>query len=182
MSYRTTAIDEVEIRLERIEYFKPELINIVNENPNFMKTLLNIKKSPFGLLLFAAITLLFAIGFAPIARIDFHGKTMFNAPILVVLWTIPLVLVCVWLVYLLSKRFLYSTTITWLHVLVTVSSTILIVAVMYVGINQGQPTSESQVELIGNTMQILFIVFVLGQLTFLANVLLGLCFKRQITP
>ena len=79
-----------------------------------MKTVLNIKESPYGLLLFTAIALLFAIVFPPIANIDFRDKTMFSAPLAIIVWIIPLLLISIWLLYLLTKRFLYSITITWI--------------------------------------------------------------------
>ena len=78
-------------------------------------------------------------------------------------------------------------TITWMHVLITVSAAILIVIDLYIGINPLQPASHSyydtslidRQELIDNAMRILFIIFICSQFTFLANVLLGL-FKKQI--
>lgn len=138
-----------------------------------MKTMLNIKEAPYGILLFTAIALLFALVFYPIVNIDFQGKTMFSVPLTIMVWIIPLLLIIFWLLYLLTRTFLYSITITWIHVLITVLATILMVTVLYIGINPSQSTN-GRYELIGNAMQILSIIFVFGQLIYLANILLGL--------
>jgi hypothetical protein len=89
-----------------------------------------------------------------------------------------LLLLFVWLFYVLTNKLLYSRAITWIHVLITVITTILIVTVLYIGITPSQYISERH-ELIGSIMQILFFLFVFGQLTFLANVLIGFFGKRQ---
>jgi hypothetical protein len=144
--------------------------------------MLNIKERPYGLLLFTAIALSLALVFPPIANINFQDKIMFSVPLAIMVWIIPLLLITFWLLYLLTKGFLYSRSITWIHVLITISTTILTVIVLYIGINPLQPTYASSIDrqkLIGNTMQILFIVFVCGQCTYLANVLLGRFTKNK---
>ena len=105
---------------------------------------------------------------------------MFSFPLAIIAWIIPLLLVSFWLLYLLTKRFLYSTTITRIHVFTTVATTILIVIVLYMGIHPQQPASLiDRQQLIGNAMQILFIIFVCAQGTYVANVLLGLLQKTK---
>ncbi|MDX2048097.1 MAG: hypothetical protein SFU87_15005 [Chitinophagaceae bacterium] len=145
-----------------------------------MKTLLNIRKSPHGLLLFTSIALLFALTLRPIANIDFQGRTMFGLPSESMGWIIPLFLLLFWLLYLLTKNFLYSITISRAHVLITVISALLFfVAVLYIGISPSQYIRDRH-ELAGNAMQILTMIFIFGQLIYVANVLLGLFYKKQI--
>lgn len=138
----------------------------------------NIKERPYGLLLFAATALLLSLVLPPVAHIDFQNITMFSVPLAVMVWIIPLLLICIWLLYLLTNRFLYSMTITWLHILVTVFATVGIVTLLYIGINSLQSTNDRH-ELIGNTIQILSILFVCGQFAYLANVLLGVFTKSK---
>jgi hypothetical protein len=90
----------------------------------------HLKERPYGLLLFTAIALSVALGFLSIAYIDFQDKTMFSVPLAILVWIIPLLLIFFWLLYLPTKKFLYSTAITCTHVLITVSTTILIVVVL----------------------------------------------------
>lgn len=139
--------------------------------------MLNIKQNPHGLLLFAAIALVFMLTLPPIGSMDFQGVTMFGVPFTTMAWMIPFSLVSLWLLYLVTKRFLYSMTITWINVLATLAATILIVPLVYIGMNPSHDASVMH-EFIGNTMQMLFVMFVCGQFAYLANVLLGV-FRRR---
>ena len=148
--------------------------------------MINIKERPYVLLLLTAITLFIAFTISKIAHLDFLDKMMFSVPLPILIWIIPLFLIFLWLLYLLAKRFLYSTTLSWIHILMTVSTTILIVILLFIGIAQGQSGSDiytqtsstNRQDLIGNATQILFLIFVCGQITYLANVILGL-FKKS---
>ncbi len=144
-----------------------------------MNSILNVKESPYGLLLFTAMAIVIAIVFAPIADIDFQDKTMFSVPFAIMVWIIPLFLISLWLLYALTGRFLYSRTMTWIHVLITAFASSLIVVVLYLGINPAPLTHDRQVVCIGNAMQILSILFVFGQLAYFANVLLGLLDRHK---
>jgi hypothetical protein len=65
-----------------------------------------------------------------------------------------------------------------MHVLTTVISTILIVFMLYIGINPSSYIIDRH-ELVGNTIQILTLVFVVEQLIYLANVGLGIWKSRK---
>ena len=143
-----------------------------------MKAILTIKKSPYSLLLLTAIILLFVLVIAPAAGTGFKDKTIFSLPLTTMAWIITLLLTGFWLLYLATNKFLYSSTITWAHVLITVFTTILIVPVLYIGINPSEAVT-GRYELIGNAMQLLFVIFVLGQLIYIANVLLGLLGRHK---
>ena len=138
-----------------------------------MTTMINVKRTPDGLLLLTAIALMLAIVLQPITNIDFQRKTMFSVPLIIMIWLIPLLLIFFWILYLLTKRFLYSMTIAWIHILITISASIFILTILFIGLSPSRLTNNRQ-ELIGNSLQILSLIFVFGQLTFLANLLLGL--------
>jgi hypothetical protein len=138
-----------------------------------MSTILNIKKSPYQLLLLTAIALLFVLVFSPIAKMDFQDVKMFSVPLVTMLWIIPVLLIVLWLLYVFTNRFLYSVTITQIHVFITVFATVSILIVLYVGINPSQRVTNNH-DLIGKSMQLTSIIFVSAQLLYLANVLLGL--------
>jgi hypothetical protein len=148
--------------------------------------MLSIKEKPYVLLLLTAIALLIVLVFSKIVQTDFQDKSMFSVPLAIFVWIIPLLLTSFWLLYFLTKRLLYSMTLIRMHILITVSTTILIVIFLYVGIRPLQSTTHSEFytslvdrqELIGNATQILFLIFVCGQLIYLANVLLGI-FKKS---
>ena len=144
-------------------------------------TMLNIKERPYSLLLITAAALFIALVFPPVAGIDFQDKTMFNIPIAIMVWIIPLFLISIWMLYLLTNRIIYSFTLTRIHVILTVSTAILIAIVLYIGINPLQASTTDRQELIGNAIQILFIIFICTQFTFLANIILGLL-KKTSSP
>lgn len=140
--------------------------------------MLNIKEKPYGLLLLAAIGLSLTFVLLPTTRIDIENITILSVPALGITWVIPLLLLFFWLLYILTKKFLYSRAITWIHVMITVIATILIVTVLYIGINPSQ-VANNRYELIGNAIQILSILFIVGQLSYLVNVLMGFLGKHK---
>ncbi|MBK9482684.1 MAG: hypothetical protein IPO02_12060 [Bacteroidetes bacterium] len=142
-----------------------------------MQTSLNLRKEPFALLLLTTIILLFVLALRPISNTDFHDKVMFGVPLNNMVWIIPFFLISFWLLYLATKKFLYSTKATWVHVIATVASTLLIVSILYFGINPTQTISENH-ELVGNITQIVTLIFIAGQFTYIGNLILGL-FKGQ---
>ncbi|MFN7118734.1 MAG: hypothetical protein ACK4TA_18185 [Saprospiraceae bacterium] len=143
-----------------------------------MQASFNLKKDPFALLLFATILLLLALALRPLVNIDFQDKVVFGLPLNNVVWMIPLFLIGFWLLYLSTKQFLYSITATWIHVLTTVISTLLLVAVLYIGINPLPYLSERH-EMIGNAVQMLTLLFLAAQVIYLANVGIGLLSRRK---
>jgi hypothetical protein len=143
-----------------------------------MKTLFNLKENPFVLLLLTTIVLLLALAFLKITNVELKDKVMFGIPLNNMVRIFPMILLSFWLLYLKTKKFLYSVTITWIHVLLTVLTTILIVAVLYIGITPS-PYENSKNELIGNAMQILTFIFLLGQLFYIVNFGLGILRRRK---
>ena len=142
-----------------------------------MQTSLNFRKEPFALFLLTTIILLFVLALRPISNVDFQDKVMFGVPLDNMVWAIPCFLVSFWALYLATKKFLYSTTATWVHVIATVASTLLIFSILYIGINPTQTISKHH-ELFGNIIQIVKFFFIVGQLIYIGNLIIGL-FKGQ---
>ena len=138
-----------------------------------MKISLNIRKEPFALLLLTTIFLLPVLVLRPNSDIDFQKEVMFGVPLDNMVWIIPCFLFSFWLLYLATKKFLYSIIATWVHVIATVASTLLIVSILYIAINPTQKISENH-ELVGNIIQIVTLLFVAGQLTYIGNLIMGL--------
>jgi|JI10StandDraft_1071094.scaffolds.fasta_scaffold01706_10 hypothetical protein len=154
-------------------HLRPQFINVDIQNSTIMKSILSIKESPYVLLLFTTIALLLALAFRPIAEIDIQDITMFSFPLSSIVWGFPFLLLSSWMIYLVTNKFLYSITIIWIHVLITVITTLLIAIVLYIGINPTSYTNDRH-ELIGTTMQILSLLFVFGQLVYVVNILIGI--------
>jgi hypothetical protein len=138
-----------------------------------MQTSLNFRREPFALLLLTTILLLFVLALRPISSVAFQDKVMFGVPLDNMVWVIPCFLISFWLLYLVTKKFLYSKIATWVHVIATVTSTLLMVSILFIGINPTQTISE-QHELVGNIIQIVTLLFIVGQLTYIGNLILGL--------
>lgn len=143
-----------------------------------MKTTLNLKENPFVLLLFTTIALLFALSLRPTPNLDFSDKVMFGIPLDNIVWIIPFFLIYFWLIYLISKKYLYSISAIWMHVLITIVSALLIVAILYIGTNPTQLVSTKH-ELVGNIIQIVTLLFFIGQLIYIVNIVLGLLKLRN---
>lgn len=137
-----------------------------------MSKKLNLNKKPEYLLLVASLVFFLSSAFFLTAEIDFQKIKMFSVPIKTMFWIIPFYHSFLWLLYLLTKKFLYSITMTWIHVLATVFTTVLIIIILFSSINPSRITND-RYELIGNATQSLFLIFVFAQLIFVANILLG---------
>jgi len=116
---------------------------------------------------------LFVLALRPISSVAFQDKVMFGVSLDNMVWVIPCFLISFWLLYLVTKKFLYSKTATWVHLIATVTSTLLMVSILFIGINPTQTISE-QHELVGNIIQIVTLLFIVGQLTYVGNLILGL--------
>ena len=141
-----------------------------------MRTSLNIKKEPFVLLLFTGIVLLIVLAAHPISNEGFSDKVLFGISFSIMIWFIPLFLIFFWLLYLTTSKYLYSAAATWVHVITTVVLTLCFVSVLYLGVNPAQNVSERH-ELVGNTIQVLALLFLVGQIIFAANFLIGIIKK-----
>lgn len=138
-----------------------------------MQTSLYFRREPFALLLLTAILLLFVLALRPISSVDFQDKVMFGVALDNMVWAIPCFLISFWALYLATKKFLYSTTATWVHIISTVASALLIVSILYIGTNPTKTISENH-ELVGNVIQVVTLIFIAGQLTYIGNLILGL--------
>jgi hypothetical protein len=152
---------------------KPNLI--FNLTQNKMKTIFNQRENPQGMLVITAfallilITLLFVFDF----DFDFAEKTMFAVQLSTIVWFMPLFLISFWIFYLTTKKLLYSKAFTRIHILTTVSLTLVIVVIMFFAAKPHQ-SAINNFELIGNIIQILIIILVLIQLVYISNLLMGL--------
>jgi hypothetical protein len=144
-----------------------------------MITKLNLYKKPEYLLLVASLVFFLPFAFFPTDENIFQDIKMFSVPVKTTFWIIPFYHIFLWLLYLLTKKFLYSITITRIHTVITVLVTSLILIVLFFGINPSQRITENY-ETIGNLIQLLFLIFIFTQLVYMANLLLGFLTKRKI--
>jgi hypothetical protein len=145
------------------------------------------KTRPHNLLLIIAVTLIPIIVFIQTTTEKFHN-TMFLTPTALLVWMIPTWLILFWLVYVCSNKFLYSVTITRIHIAITICTAILILTALYFEINPFESTSsryytsaviERKNDLIGQAMRAALTVLIFGQSTYFINVFYGLFGNRK---
>jgi hypothetical protein len=145
----------------------------------FLKS--SFKKHPHNLFILAAL-LLFIISFFPGGRvIDIHlHDTMFVISMTYFFWALAIVLVLVWMIYLFTNNILLTKYLTWIHIIATLIVLIVLISAM---LSEDEPRHEDinwetiendlrKEEIIIQTFSILFLI---GQIAFLLNLLGGFC-------
>lgn len=136
----------------------------------------NRTKQPYALLLATVLLLLFLLALKPLTELDFQDILMFGFPLGNMVWFIPFFLLGFWYLYLATSRLLYSRILTWVHVLTTVVSILLLLGLLYLVIAPTLDVTEHQ-RVIGHSVQFLTICFLVGQLVFLVNLGMGVVVK-----
>jgi cation transport ATPase len=150
---------------------KPNLI--FNLTRNNMKNIFNPKENPQGMLAIAALVLLLLITTTVVLDFDFADKTMFTVPMSAIVWFIPVLLLLFWIVYITTSKLLYSKVLTRIHVLTTVGVTLAIVVTAFIAARPHQ-SAINNYELMGTITQILVLTFVLIQIAYISNLVIGL--------
>jgi len=151
------------------------------------------KERPYNLLLLTAILLFIAGLFSGNFPIDILlHDTYFVLPITYLLWFPSFVLAFFWLLYLLTKRFLFSKVLMWTHITLTIICSVFIHVIPYLSVYSsaglaGAPrryydndiSNKYRVFNNMNTIILLtLIVLLLGQLIYFVNLIIGF-YKRK---
>lgn len=143
-----------------------------------MKTSLNFREKPFAYLWFSSVIWIIIIVAHLLFGLSFQDKLMFSFPLESIIWIFPAFLFLLWLLYLATRKLLYSDTLTRVHVLTTVITSLIIAAVLFMAIAPVTSLSNYP-ELIGLVMQWLSVIFVLSQLFYLINLVLGVLISKK---
>lgn len=103
---------------------------------------------------------------------------MFSFPVKSIIWIFPAFLFLLWLLYLATRKLLYSDTLTRVHVLTTAITSLMIEAVLFMVIVPAT-RARNQHELLGLAMQMLSVIFVLLQLFYFINLVLGTLITKK---
>src|SRR4051812_21890293 len=92
----------------------------------------NIKERPYNLFPIASIIVLISSfpAFGTTVDIYLHD-TYFIFASADLLWGITGLLLILWTVYLLTQRFLFSKVLTWIHVILTVTTLVFVAAISF---------------------------------------------------
>lgn len=146
-----------------------------------------ISNQPFQLFLVTAI-LLFVFSFITWGRnLDIHlHDTYFVISTIFFVWTLGIVFLLVWTVYKLTSKILYKRFLTWFHVLVTIFILIALLTANFWHNKLIPPiprdfvsfeTFQADTEREAKVILPLVVLFSLGQLAFIINIMVGLAKK-----
>lgn len=141
----------------------------------------SFKKQPYNIFILAAL-LLFIISFFPGGGvIDIHlHDTMVVISMTHFFWALSIVLLLVWMIYLFTNNILLTKYLTWIHIIATLIVLIVLISAM---LSEDEPRHENitwktiendlrKEEIIIQTFSILFLI---GQIAFIINLLGGFC-------
>jgi hypothetical protein len=155
---------------------------------SYINPYLKLLHKPYELLLWSGIFLLIAELFAfnfSIAKLRQHMS--FEFP-LVYVHAVPIILILFWLIYKATKSRLYSNKLTWIHIIVTITTSVYLTALPFIlrtsGL-AGRPrhyynygydifNSFSIFDDQSPTVIVVFLMAALGYGLYLINLLLGI--------
>src|SRR5687767_13087330 len=92
----------------------------------------NFKERPYNLLLLTSLGILIASFFAFGRTFDIHlHDTYFIIAIAPLFWVTVFLLLIIWSLYLLTKQFLFSKILTWIHIILTVATSVFLVGISF---------------------------------------------------
>jgi len=106
-----------------------------------------------------------------------------------IFWLLAILAVLVWALYLLTNKILYSKILTWTHVIITILTLILFASILFFRDNLVNPTplryfdynswnSFQTYTTFTKTISIVIFVLLIGQISFVINLVGGL-FKHR---
>jgi hypothetical protein len=149
-----------------------ELI-FVKLNQNTMPDSLRVDRSPLILMPLATMILLLVIALSAFMGMSLQGMTIYSLPFESMLWTFPFLQMFLWLCYALTRRYMCSMKMAWIHIVLTVFTTLLIGIVIFIGAAPAQFLRVNDL-MVGKALQILTLLFALGQMIYVANLCIGL--------
>lgn len=147
----------------------------------------NFKRRPYHLLLLTAILFFIATFFVNNQALDMHlHDTYFIISLPHLFWLIIILLLIFWMLYLFTKRILFSKVLTWTHIVLLVLTSISLVPILFYSNFQGKARSPRRYYDINNweTMAqpdglakgivVIFGAIFLGVLIYVINFIMGL--------
>jgi hypothetical protein len=135
----------------------------------------------YNLLIVTGLTLFIISFFLINQTVDLHLlDTYFVVDFKLLFWTVAAILIITWLLYAITKQLLFSKYLTWIHIIITTLTSILISTiplwnnVLSNPIKSGfsfQDIDDYQSE--NNKVAIIILIMLVGQVTYLINVIVG---------
>ena len=150
--------------------------------------MLQLKRNPYHLLLMMGVILIITSWFIDQnLTLDVHvHDTYYVIGITQIFWLFALIVWVLWFLNLITQKLLYSKSYTWLHVIITLIAIVILIFLLCFGNGNFYPiprrfisfSSMNKFDVFSslNVRLIIFciIIFFLGQITYLINLVLGL--------
>jgi heme/copper-type cytochrome/quinol oxidase subunit 1 len=149
----------------------------------------NFKEQPYNLLLLTAAFILIASIFAYDQTLDIHlHDTYFIVAMTYLFWATSILLLILWALYLLTKQFLFSKLLTWVHIILTVIALVSFVAISFYSTNyydglagmprryydySGWKTFERYNNLTKGVFAVMLLISI-GLMAYIINIVVGL--------
>ena len=161
--------------------------------------MLKIKQRPYNLLLGTAIVLTIASLLNLNYPIYIYGRDEYFFSLTTLRWLPTLLLALLWLIYLSTNRVLFSGTLTWTHIILTILCSIFITIIpylaqwlrpplfsprryyLYSGI-RGFVWAFKQFDNIKKAVIISFSSLIAGTMIYFVNLFTGLYYKQSARP
>lgn len=118
--------------------------------------------------------------------------TYFIVPVTLLIWLPAIISILFWVLYLLTNRFLFSKALTWIHIVLTIICSILILALpfllTYSIVDLDAPRryndydGSNRFKFFGSLVSItsiMILILLFGQVTYFVNLIIGLAKKLQ---
>jgi hypothetical protein len=136
-----------------------------------------IKNKPYNVLLYFAVLILLISLLVDQSLSELHlYDTYFITEMAPFMQVTALVVLFIWVIYLLTGRFLYSVNLTWIHVMLTIIGSVMFITLISRGITRTFSADGNTIESIGFVVDLKSTLFiaVLGQLLYFLNLFQGL--------
>lgn len=138
-----------------------------------------LSKSPHLILMLGSIGLLFVLIFRRAVKFHFEGSEIFGIPLSDFVWGLPLFLVSIYFLYTISAEYLFSKFAVWVHALITVILTYILMALILVGVSSSSSV-RGGADFLGFLVRVVVWALIIAQLIFVVNVILGLTNSRKL--
>ena len=150
---------------------------------------MKLKQRPYKLFLWAAFLLIISGLFCFNTSVDIHlYDTYFVFPLSFIIWVPAVISFAFWIIYLLTKQFLFSKKLMWIHIILTLLLSLFLMTLPYISTYSdggliGSPRRYydygewNRFKILSNptnTAVITFAILLLSQLVYFINLIVGL--------
>ena len=137
---------------------------------------MRIKQKPYSLLIITAILLLIAALFSTNSTVNIHVHATYLMIPLPFFASMPSMLLAIlWLLYVLTKKYLYSKKLSWIHVLISIIASLFVIVLPYVATYiYAEPEHYKIFSTLTENILTALVILIIAQLLYFVNLCIGL--------